>query len=76
MLVSDFSFMYIHLVAAPLLLRFHLLGHNPWLESRVNHVKGLGSSDSSSEEDSEDDVAGGPDHVNPLLLDPTQWKVS
>ena len=62
-------------------LKFEPVGR--WYESRVNHVKGLGDSDdSSSSDDEDDDAAGGSgeaesvaDHINPLLLDPTQWKV-
>ena len=59
-----------------------------WYESRVSHVTGASHSgagvvDSSSDEDDcsglggqEDDDFTTPGDLNPLLLDPTQWKVS
>lgn len=64
---------------APVLMKFEPVGR--WFESRVCHVKGVScdSSDSSSDEDDvlggDGGVAGGGE-INPLLLDPTQWKVS
>ena len=69
------------LVSAPVMVRFEAVGR--WYESRVRHMTGdsHGSVESSSDEEpdeglgnhGEDDTA--PGGINPLLLDPTQWKV-
>ena len=76
--------------SAPVMMRVEAVGR--WYESRVSHVTGgshggsgdAGVRDSSSDEEDSSGSAGrgsgdeGDDDavVNPLLLDPTQWKVS
>ena len=65
-------------LVAPVIRRFQPVGR--WYESRARHVRLLscGSSGTgivgSDSENEEDDRSG--EDVNPLLLDPTQWKVT
>lgn len=60
-------------------MRFEPVGR--WFESRSSHVRSV-SCNSSENSSDEGDVVGGDDEgatggeINPLLLDPTQWKVS
>ena len=64
------------LLSAPTVSRFQPVGR--WYESRARHVRlvsggssaggGVGESEAEGEE-------GRGDEINPLLLDPTQWKV-
>lgn len=62
-----------------MLLRFEPVGR--WFESRGSHVRSVSCNSSESSSD-EEDVLGGDGEgamggeINPLLLDPTQWKVS
>ena len=59
-------------------MKFEPVGR--WYESYGSHVKGISCSSTGSTSDDEDDLWEGGDgadgEVNPLLLDPTQWKVS
>ena len=60
---------------APVTRRFQPVGR--WYESRARHVRllsgssGAGIAGESGEEGEEDSS----DEINPLLLDPTEWKV-
>ena len=63
------------------MVRFEAVGR--WYESHVRHMTGdsHGSVESSSDEEPDDAGNHGeddttPGEINPLLLDPTQWKVS
>ena len=62
--------------AAPVVASFEPVGR--WFESRDRHVRllsgssGGGAGADSGEEEGEE---GSDEEVNPLLLDPTQWKV-
>ena len=63
---------------APVLIKFEPVGR--WFESRGSHVKHASCTSSGSSSDEEDilgDEGEGADggEINPLLLDPTQWKV-
>ena len=69
-----------------MMMRVEAVGR--WYESRVSHLTGAGHGgggvgDSSSDEEDSSESAGrgdddgtAPGDLNPLLLDPTQWKVS
>ena len=50
----------------------HVIGLVQGLESRGNHVKQESEGESDSGEDEEEEE----EELNPLLLDPGQWKVS
>ena len=58
---------------APLVLNFEPVGK--WFELSDSHVTSPSHHplDVDTDEDSSDEEEG---HVNPLLLDPTQWRVS
>ena len=59
-----------------MLVNFEPVGR--WFESRDRHVRLLsGSSDGGGGEESEEEERedGSGEEVNPLLLDPTQWRV-
>lgn len=66
------------------MMRFEAVGR--WYESHVSHMTGAshgGAGESSSDEEDCSGLAGrgdedsaAPGDLNPLLLDPTQWKVN
>ena len=64
------------LLSAPTVRRFQPVGR--WYESRARHVRLLSGGSSGGGvvgESSEEGEEGRGDEINPLLLDPTQWKV-
>ena len=63
------------------MMRFESVGR--WYESRVSHATGASHSSVENSSDEEDAGSGGLDEsataageIDPLLLDPTQWKVN
>lgn len=61
---------------APVIRHFEPVGR--WYESRARHVRLLSGSSGGGvggESEEEEGEEGSGDEVNPLFLDPTQWKV-